>query len=462
MKFALYFANRGFFPGELVASARAEMTEAVTRAGHEWIAMEESLTKYGAVETADDGRTYAAFLAEHDKEIDGAIVCLPNFGDENGAVPAFKNFKKPILIQAYPDEIGHMSFEERRDAYCGKLSIMDMFRQFNIAFTAFKPHVCRPNSPEFAAQIDTFARVCNIVKGMRQFSIGAIGARTTAFKTVRFDELALQKKGITVDTFDLSEVFDRTEKLQGDARVADMEEQYREYSDFSKVPADKVNLIARITLAILDLRDEWHLDTIALRCWNEFPIVMKCSVCVVVGFLNHLGIPCACELDVGNAFCMRALTLATGKVSTCLDWNNNYGEQKDKCILFHCGPVAADLMEDKGRIVDHKMFAKSWGKGCAFGVCEGRIAKTPFTFLSGKTEDGKVCAYLGEGEFTGEPIEEAFFGCGGVAHIENLDDLMLYIGKNGYRHHVSVAPGNVKEAIEEAFTSYLGYELHTF
>ena len=32
---------------------------------------------------------------------------------------------------------------------------------------------------------------------MKRLTVGAIGARTTAFKTVRFDELALQRYGIT-------------------------------------------------------------------------------------------------------------------------------------------------------------------------------------------------------------------------------------------------------------------------
>ncbi len=462
MKFALYFANRGFFPGELVDAAREEMTEALKRAGHEFVAMDKSLTKSGAVETKADGERYAAFLKEHEDEVDGAILCLPNFGDENGAVPAFRHFKKPILIQAYPDEIGRMSFEERRDAFCGKLSIMDMFRQFGIRFTALEPHVCHPLSPEFARQIDVFARICAVVNGMREFSIGAIGARTTAFKTVRYDELALQKAGVTVDTFDLSEIFARTEALAGDERLPGLKKEYLSYSDFSAVPEEKLDLIARVTLAILDLVKEYRLDTLALRCWNEFPSVMKISVCVVVGFLNHLGIPCACELDVGNAYAMRALTLAGAGVSTCLDWNNNYGTQKNKCILFHCGPVARELMTDGGKVSDHKMFSKTWGKGCAFGACEGRIAPCDFTFLSAKTEDGKISAYLGEGKFTGEPIEEAFFGCGGVAEIPDLEKILRYIGRNGYRHHVSVTPGQLKEVLTEAFSAYLDCELKVF
>ncbi len=462
MKFALYFGNRGFFPEKLVDLARAEMERAVEAAGHTHISLDKAKTRFGAVEGLHEGLVFAEFLKQNYDEIDGAIVCLPNFGDENGAVAAFRDFKKPILVQAYPDEIGKMDFEQRRDAYCGKLSIMDMFRQYGIAFTAFAPHVCHPQSNEFAAHLDKFARVCAVVNGMKRFTIGAIGARTTAFKTVRFDEIALQKYGVTVDTFDLSEIFHRVNVLQSDARVKDMEKRYLEYSDFSDVPAEKLSLIARVSLAIQDLSGEYAFNAIALRCWNEFPAVMNISVCVVVGFLNHIGIPCACELDVGNAFAMRALTLASGGVSTCLDWNNNYGEEKDKCILFHCGPVPTDLMTDSGRVTDHKMFAKTWGKGCAHGTCEGRIREFEFTYLSSKTEDGKIYTYLGEGRFTDDLIEDSFFGCGGVAHIDGLEDVLLYIGKNGYRHHVSVTPGLVKDALREAFETYLGYELKVF
>ena len=53
--FALFFGNRGFFPGEVIASARKEMTDAVTKNGFEYICMDESLTRYGAVETRQEG-----------------------------------------------------------------------------------------------------------------------------------------------------------------------------------------------------------------------------------------------------------------------------------------------------------------------------------------------------------------------------------------------------------------------
>ena len=203
MTFALYFGNRGFFPEILIASARDEVSAAVTKAGYDYIMPPAEMTRYGAVETKDEGLTYAAWLKSHEGEYDGIIMSLPNFSDENGAVAAVQNCACPIFIQAYPDEIGKMDFEHRRDSYCGKFSICDVFHQYNIPYTIMQPHVVHPNTNEFDKNLKDFAAVCRVVNGMKRFTIGVIGARTTKFKTVRYDEITLQKYGITCDTYDL-------------------------------------------------------------------------------------------------------------------------------------------------------------------------------------------------------------------------------------------------------------------
>ncbi len=52
---------------------------------------------------------------------------------------------------------------------------------------------------------------------------------------------------------------------------------------------------------------------------------------------------------------MYALHRAGGKATACLDWNNNYGDDPDKCILFHCGSTAQSLMTQKGKVLTHSM-----------------------------------------------------------------------------------------------------------
>jgi len=458
--FALYFGNRGFFPESLIAQARKELTANLKQNGYGSLLMDEGATRYGAVETVAEGRVYAAWLAKHRGQFDGVILCLPNFGDETGAIAALEDAGVPILIQAYPDELDKMGFSSRRDAFCGKLSIMDVFCQYGVPFTTFTPHVVHPGSVTFAAHLYAFAALCRVVKGMRRMTVGAIGARTTAFKTVRFDELALQRHGITTETLDLSDVMLRVRdvKKTGEAFRAKAT-RLRQYTGWKGVPATAFETLVKLGVVLDDLITELNMDAMALRCWIELEKALQVSPCVLLSEINDRMIPAACELDVCSAVAMHALRLAAQRPATCLDWNNNYGEEEDKCILFHCGPVPQGLMAAKGQVIDHPMFAKAMGAGCGFGCNVGRIAPGDMTFAGAKTQDGVLSFYLGEGAFTTDPIPADFFGCGGVARISGLQQKLNRIGHDGYRHHVGVTVGHVVIPLREAFTRYLKYNI---
>ncbi len=460
--FALLFGNRGFFPASLQAGARKQMSAALKKLGHETLIMPKAATRYGAIETPTDGQKYAKFLAENRGNFGGVIVCLPNFGDETGAIAALKDCGVPILIQAYPDELDKMAPELRRDAFCGKFSVMDVFCQYGLKFTCTNKHVVSPTDPSFTADVDRFDRLCRVVGGMREMTVGAIGARTTAFKTVRIDELALQRHNITMETLDLSDVFARMNGLKKtDKKVKSKASLFKKYASWKGVPAASLDKISRLAVVIDDLIDEYQMDAIALRCWVEMQQQLGISPCVILSELNNRGFVAACEVDVGNAVAMRALNLASGDVATCLDWNNNYGDEDDKCILFHCGPVPDSMMTCRGKITDHAILANAVGKGCSFGCNVGRIAPTDMTFSSMLTEAGKLKFYIGEGRFTDDEIASDYFGCAGVAEIPNLQDTLRTIGYLGHRHHVSLTPGHVAGAVTEALEKYLGYEVTT-
>ena len=457
--FALYFGNRGFFPESLIGSAREEMVKAVTDAGYGYIIPPADMTRYGAVESREEGRAYARWLKAHEGEYDGVILCLPNFGDENGAVAALENAGKPILIQAYPDEIGKMDFEHRRDAYCGKFSIEDVFHQYGIKYTVLAPHVVHPLSADFRKNLNDFAAICRVVNGMKKFSIGVLGARTSKFKTVRYDEITLQKYGITCETFDLSEVFDRVSKYDdNNEKVIAREKRLLEYTNFTLVPGKKLKTLAKISVVIDDYIEEYKLDCVTIRCWNEMPDILGIAPCVLLSELNDRGIVASCEIDLCSAINMYSMQLASMKPTACLDWNNNYGDNPNKVILFHCGSTAQSLMKEKGTVTDHKMFAKGC-PGCGWGSNEGRIAAFPMTFSNCKTENGKLTFYFDEGKFTDEEIEDGFFGCGGVAVIDDLQRKLLKLGREGYRHHTVIGVGHMANVLNEAFRYYLGYDI---
>lgn len=457
--FALYFGNRGFMPAELIAGARKDMVKAVTDAGFDYIMMDEKTTRYGAVETRDEGLIYHDWLKKHEGEFDGVILCMPIFIDENGAAAALQDANVPILMQAYPDEIGKMDFAHRRDAFCGKFSVTDVFSQYQIPFTVLKPHVVNPLSDAFKQNLIDFAGVCRVVKGMRRFNLGCIGARTTAFKTVRFDEVTLQRYGINVESFDLSELLFKVNNLKDDNKlVVEKSERLKNYTNCSLVPQKNMLTLSKISVVIDEYIAEYHLDAITLRCRNELETILRVCPCVLLSELNDRGIVASCEIDLCSAITMRAMNLASGIATTCLDWNNNYGDDENKVILFHCGPVAQSLMTEKGTVTEHKMFAKC-DPGSGWGSNEGRIKAFPMTFSNCKTENGKLYIYSSEAEFTDDKIEKGFFGCGGVAKIPDLQHKLISLARNGFKHHTTVGVGHIKSILDEAFKTYLHYEI---
>lgn len=455
--FALFFGNRGFFPSEVIAHSREELKRSVEASGYDWLCIDESKTRYGAVETIAEGEIFAEFLEENRGNFDGIILSLPNFGDENGALAALKNANVPILVQAYPDKIGSMDFDHRRDAWCGKFAICNILRQADIPYTLTKKFVISPSDKEFGDELKKFASICRVVKGMRTFNLGAIGARTTAFKTVRVDEIALQKKGINVETIDLSDIFARISQISPE-RCEKKKKQILEIAEFSGYSPKKLETIAKTQAALEDVIRDYRLDAVAIRCWNEFQTCLGIAPCTNLSLLNEAGISAACEVDIANAIMMRALSLAADAPCMLLDYNNNYGNSLDKAIMFHCGPIAPSLLEGKGKIIEHLSFKKALGDQSGVGVNKGKIKSGNITFGSIKTENGRLCSFTVEAEFTDDAIEKAFFGCGKVVQKENLHEIAHYMASNGYKHHLAITYGSHKDVIAEAFEKYLGYD----
>jgi L-fucose isomerase-like protein len=460
MTYALYYGNRGFFPASLIAGAREELPRAVRAQGHEVLQMEAGATRYGAVETPEEGRRYAEFLAQNRGRYHGVILCLPNFGDETGAMSALRDAGVPILVQAYPDELDKMSPADRRDSFCGKLSIMDVFQQAGIPFTALSPHTVHPTHERFAANLRYFDRLCRVVRAGRRMTVAALGARTTPFRTVRIDELALERHGITVETMDMADVISRMRALKPDApgysekrRVLD------KVAAWDGVPEAARDNLTRLFVVLASIVEEMGLAAMSIRCWTELQKEVGISPCVVNGILADQGVPVACEVDTGSAIMMRLLGAASSSPAAILDWNNNYGDDDDRCIVFHCGNAPASLMAGPGRVTDHAILSNAVGVGRGFGCNQGRLKPGAFTFGGLMSRDGRLKAYLGEGTITSDPIPASFFGVAGVARIEGLQEVLLHLGAEGHRHHVVLAPGEVMASAKEAMEKYLGYEV---
>lgn len=458
MKLAVLVANRGFFPSSVIESARAEMTQAIQKVGAEALLMDPTLTRYGAVENRAEGEIYSNFLAEHDGEYDGLIICLPNFGDENGIKEAIKDVKVPILLQAYPDELGKLDFANRRDAFCGKLGLCAVLKQMKVPFVSGGSFTVHPLSDQFHRELSEFVSICRIVKRMKHMRIGVLGARTTAFKSVRFDEGALESRGADVETLDLTQVFDKMKAISdSDPRLAVWEEEIKAISDTCDTPSYAILNQCKLGVALEEIKTEMKLDVMAIRCWSELQYEYKITPCTVMGILNKRQIPVVCETDVTNAPAMLALAMASDTGVGCLDINNNYGEEADKCILFHCGPLPIDLLCGKGHMEEHKMFTKTQGENCSWGVNVGRMKPGTVTVCGMRTENGEARYFVEKAEVLDITLDEGFFGTYGVIQIPNLQSKLIHMSEEGFRHHAIVTAGDHTKSVREALSKYLGY-----
>ena len=461
--FGVIISNRSFFPDHLVRTAREKLLRCLKEWGHTYIALSPEDTFMGETMTYEEAEKCAELFRRHARKIDGILVCLPNFGEETGVSDAIKKsgLTCPVLVQACDDDFDQLQLENRRDAFCGKLSLCNNLRQQGIPYTLTTRHTCPVDGNEFHRDVERFARICAVVKALRNARIAQIGARVMPFRTVRYSEKLLQKSGITVETEDFSEILADIARIHDDARIQAKVEEIRAYGNISPgISDEKLIRQARLCLALNDWMDAHRCTASAIQCWNTIEANYGCAACLAMSMMSENGRPSACETDVMGAVSMLALLHAGGVPPIYQDWNNNYGDATDKCINVHCSNYPACAFREKPEIGELDILATTLGREVSFGALKGRVRASGMTFLKVATDDenGIIRCYLGEGEFTDDPLPT--FGGVAVCRVPDLNGLMHYIARNGFEHHVALSQSLCADVLEEALGNYMGWQVY--
>lgn len=454
--------NRDFFPDKLVSEARTEIIALFKKLNITPVLLGDTATKLGGVETFAEAQKCANLFKQHSETIEGILVVLPNFGDEKGVAETIKlsGLNVPVLIQGYPDDLRKMDVVNRRDAWCGKISVCNNLYQFGIKYSLTTKHVVALNDESFITDLKKFVSVCKVVRGLRKVRIGAVGARPGAFNTVRYSEKILQRNGISVTTVDLSEILGNANKLTADDKsVKEKLEKIHAYTNTGKTPPDKLVQIAKLDVVLADFMAENSLDATAIQCWTSLQKNYGCNVCTNMSMMSENMLPSACEVDVTGTLTMYAMQLASGSPSALVDWNNNYADDDSKCVLFHCGNWAKSFLPDI-QISTAPILGTSVGTENTCGALDGRTPASALTYGRISTDDckGVIKAYIGEGELTNDALNT--FGNRAVAQINNLQGLMQYVCRNGFEHHVVMNASKTAGVLKEAFENYLGWETY--
>lgn len=462
MTFGLIIGNRGFFPDHLAKTGREEMIQAVRGARMGVVVLGPEDTKYGAVETRAEAKKCAALFQKHHDSIDGVIVSLPNFGDERAVAETLRmaGLNVPVLVQATPDSASKMTIKDRRDSFCGKMSVCNNLTQYGIPYSLTSQHTESPDSDAFRKDLEWFAGVCRVVNGLSKARIGSIGARPAAFNTVRYSEKLLEAHGIDVETVDLSEILGRIQRMKDNDDAAQQKlKAVQSYVSTQGVPQESLLKMAKLAAVIEGWMKETDVTVSAVQCWTAIEEYFGIVPCTVMSMMSDQLMPSACEVDVCGTVAMHALALASETPSALLDWNNNYGEDPNKAVCFHCSNLPKHFFKDV-RMDFQEIIAGSVGKASTFGTCVGRVKSGPMTYLRVSTNDRKgiLSAYVGEGAFTDDPLET--FGGAGVVEIPRMQDLLRYICENGFEHHVAANLSSVAGIVHEAGKRYLGWDVY--
>jgi L-fucose isomerase-like protein len=456
------FGNRDFFPDHLVSEARKDVLALFQEMNIEGVMLGENETKLGSVETYAHAKACAELFKAHRDRIVGILVVLPNFGDEKGVADTIKlsGLNVPILVQAYPDDLDAFNVERRRDAFCGKISVCNNLRQYGFDFSLTGLHTSQPKSESFKQDLAKFIGVCRVVKGLRTARLGAIGARPGAFNTVRYSEKILQAAGITVTTVDLSEILGDSARLSDDSpRVKTKLEEIHAYAKHDSVPSPALVRMAKLGVVISDWMQANDLQATALQCWTSIQKNYGINACTLMSMMSNQLMPSACETDITGVVSMYALQLASNSPGALVDWNNNYADDPDRCVLFHCGNWAKSFIPDI-EIKTAPILGTTLGEENTYGAMAGRAVAGPMTYARVSTDDtsGIIRAYTGEGELTNDPLDT--FGHRAVVHTPGLQKLLAYLCKSGFEHHVAMTMTHVAPALTEAFSTYMKWDVY--
>jgi len=456
--------NRDFFPDQLISEGRKDILEVLAEHNITPIILDEDATKLGAVETWEHAKKCAALFKQHQDDIDGILICLPNFGDEKGIAETIKlsGLQVPILVQAYPDELDQLIPSRRRDAFCGKISVCNNLYQYGYNYTVTDLHTVHPKSDSFKADLQKFVGVCRVVKGLKNARLGAVGARPNAFNTTRYSEKLLQGFGISVQTIDLTDVFGPARKLgDDDKRVTERISKITNYVKTDGVPSPSILKMAKIGVIIDEWMQSLDITASAIQCWDSLQLNYGVNVCTLMSMMSEQLLPSACEVDVTGVVSMYALQLASGTPSALVDWNNNYADDPNKCVLFHCGNWAKSFFPEDDFVMEYApILGSTLGDANTYGVVSGRTPAGPFSYARVTTDDrnGVIKAYVGDGMFVDDPMET--FGSRALVEVPELQSLLRHIVKNGFEHHAAMNASHSGAILTEAFETYFDWNVY--
>jgi L-fucose isomerase-like protein len=448
LKIGFVPASRGFFSQELAMKMRDLTVKSMKRAGLTPVVPGPDLVNNGLVESHQEAMKTAALFREN--KVAGVVVGAVNFGNEIPAAEAAINGAHggPIFLFGCKEEGKLTPTADRRDAFCGLLSIATALRHRGAKYTFPRVANTMPDDPEFISELADFGAVCRVVKGIKGAVYGQIGPRPREFETCAYDELSLLREfGIKVIPLPLSEVFGLAKDLDDKAKIRKIIKDMKSTADTDGIDQEVLERLARLEIVLRDKVAEFEMNGLAVQCWTSIQTDYGVTPCIIMGRFDEEGIPAACEVDIHGTMSMHMLTLASDNPAALADWNNRHYELANVFSAWHCG-VFPPSFSGKRAMSFHKIVADTVGAENAYGTVELETDPGPCTMARlTESPDGEWKLLICEGKVV--VTEGKTFGGNAWVEVSDLDKLYRALLRD-FPHHTAIVPGHVGRVLETA------------
>ena len=145
---------------------------------------------------------------------------------------------------------------------------------------------------------------------------------------------------------------------------------------FDDAAGEALDKIAKFELFCKRFIADKGLDALAIQCWTSLQEFFGITACTLMSMMSNGLAPSACETDIAGLVGMYALRLASGTPAALVDWNNNYDDDPDKGVVFHCSNLPKDIFETGPAtpVMSYQaIIAGTVGRDNTFGTVEGRV-----------------------------------------------------------------------------------------
>ena len=419
MTFGLIVGNRGFFPNHLAQSGRAEMIAAIEAAGHGVVALSPEETKYGAVTTRADVAACAdLFQKNRDRSTASSSRCrisarsapspsrAPGRAERAGAGPGHPGHSRPhdhrgpprqllrqdVVLQQ-PEAVRHPVFADHA-----------AHRSAGFGLLPGGPRMVRGGLPRACAACGDCASAPS-ARGRRR-STPCATARRCWKRTASPSSRSTSPRSSAASTAWAIKTPRPQAKLDQIRRYVPPTAFPRRAAEDGQARRGHRRTGCRRPRSAVS----------AVQCWTSMEEYFGVVPCTVMSMMSNDLMSSACEVDICGVDRHARAALASGTPSALLDWNNNYGDDPDKAVCFHCSNLPKHFFKDDahGLPGDHRRHGgQREHLRHLRGPREGGADE--LRALLHRRLRGQDRGYVGEGEFTDDPLET--FGGAGVVRI---------------------------------------------